>query len=1053
MKERVYVFLTGFVIFVLAAAATRMMTSAFGSSAATTIAIGFSILLGLTLGTYYFSSRFEGTGSKSRALGLVQLAAALCLLILITVLPGMHRAYAFLHSLGPSSPDALLTVRVILTVAVLIVPGFLLGGAFAFIALMGTAGSRRRMGDIAGTLFLGLAVSVPLVTLLLLPYLGVSLTLAIGAIVSAAMSGLSLLAGIGPRETSAGPAQGSPSARLQVATGVFLISFSVISQIFLYARVLTQVTGTNAYTLVAGSTVVMLGLWLGSSVLARPMYRIESGLFSVGLLAAIGTIYTLSVAGSVDSLPVLFLKYIDYGKATTTTFAATYFFISALPLFVPAILMGMAIGGTASRSAPGGGRAEAGNLRTVILPAAVGALLAYPLALPVIQAVMGLESGILFVAWLSLAGGALLMAASRTGRMRLVAVISAAVVALVLTLTHSPWNIAAITSGVYVNPHLYANLEEPGNAIRNADIVYYSEDLEGIVSVVRTPDGTFLKVNGKVGGAASEKTAPEIMAAHIPMMVHENPRNVLLLGLGTGITLGSLQRYDTGAITAVEPSEAVIDAAHLFARESYNALEDRRTTIEKSCARGFMRLADEKYDVIVSRQCEQIDPLHGSASTVDFMLLVRSVLAYDGVFCYVLEPRDFSRECAMTTVNTLLAAFPYVTAWYGGATEILLLGAMEPFALSVRGLKAKLERPWVSNDLKRLQINDENGVISNLMMDRELLRAYLGAFSRLNTDRRPSLACDAVPVHTPGETATILSDFNRFRLNPVDLLIDYEEDSIDYKLARDLYGRCRDAGNYYVGSYLALGSGNQQEAARRLEYAVSLCSANGLVKHRLSYLYIYISRDLAGGGRFDEAVNVARRAVEVSPYNYLTYFNLAVLERTRDRETAIALLERLRQINPEYVPADILRAELLLESGRVADASEAISEVLSREPMNLRAHHVRGICFVERGLTEAARVELEFVIEADPENVEALAALGYTWLLVGDIGGAEKYYERAFRIDPDNLGVLNNYATIFAEKGDYREAIVIWQKALKLDPTNAGIKANIQEANQKLRED
>jgi Tfp pilus assembly protein PilF len=127
--------------------------------------------------------------------------------------------------------------------------------------------------------------------------------------------------------------------------------------------------------------------------------------------------------------------------------------------------------------------------------------------------------------------------------------------------------------------------------------------------------------------------------------------------------------------------------------------------------------------------------------------------------------------------------------------------------------------------------------------------------------------------------------------------------------------------------------------------------------------------------------------------------------------------------------------------------------VLSREPMNHRAHHIRGLCFVERGLTEAARVEFEFVVDADPENADALAALGYTWLLIGDIGKAEKYYARALDLEPENLGVLNNYATVLAERGDYREAIIVWQRALKLDPTNAGIKANIQEATQKMSGD
>ena len=118
MKTRIYAFLTGFVIFTLTAVALRTLTSALGNSAANSMAVGFSILLGLVLGVFYFSSRFERTAAGPRVLGLVQLASAICLLVLITVLPATHRAFAFLHSLGPSSPGALIAVRWLLILAV-----------------------------------------------------------------------------------------------------------------------------------------------------------------------------------------------------------------------------------------------------------------------------------------------------------------------------------------------------------------------------------------------------------------------------------------------------------------------------------------------------------------------------------------------------------------------------------------------------------------------------------------------------------------------------------------------------------------------------------------------------------------------------------------------------------------------------------------------------------------------------------------------------------------------------------------------------------------------
>lgn len=1052
MTARIHAFLTGLVVFVLAAVAMRALASAFGTSAATATAVGFSTVLGLVLGVYYFSSKYEKSGAGPRALGLVQLATAITMLVLITILPEMHRAYAFIHSLGPSSPGALTAAKYILTTAVLIVPGFLLGGSLALIAVLGNASSGARTGDTIGAAALGLAVAVPLVVLVMLPRWGVSLALALAAIISAAMSGASLLARSGSRGRSPGGVaagtSGGPGYGLATA-GVFLISYAVISHAGLHMRVLQQVTGTNAYTLVANALVITLGIFIGCSLLSRLVYAGRTGYFYSGLFAIAAALYALTLTGLVDTFPIRFLGWTDFGSATAGGYASAYFSLAAITLLVPSVLLGAALGGV--RMPDEGGAA---GLKRVLLPAGAGALLAYATALPMVAGALGLETGLVFIAWLCLAGGVALAASPRVGRMmQAAAILPGIIIAIILTLTLPPWNIPALTSGVYENPRTYANLDDVAGALNTGDIAYYAEDIEGIVSVVRSQDGTFLRLNGRIVGSASETIGPDIMAAHIPMLLHQNPENVLLLGLGTGVTLGSIQRYEVESVTAAEPVEAIIRAASLLSPYSYNALEDRRTTIERMDSREFMRLAGEKYDVVINLPGPRSDPIHASALTTDFMLLARSVLAYDGVFCYVLDLADLSRDCVMTTVNAFLTSFPYASVWYAGSARVLLVGSMESTGISERAIAARLERPWVSNDLKRLQISDATGVLANFMMGRDDLRAYLGAASGRNTDRKPCLACDAVTSQASGDVIATLSDLNKFSINPIKALTDYESDSIEYKLSRDRYDRCKEARDYYLGSYLALGAGDQPEAARRIEYGVSLCQANGLLKERLSYLYLYVSRELAAAGRFDEAINVARRAIEVSPFSYLAFYNLASLERTRDPDTALGLLERLLQLNPDFLPANIAMAELFLEVGRAGDASDAISEVLSREPLNRRAHHIRALCFVERGLTEAARVELEYVLEAEPDNVEALAALGYTWLLVGDVGEAEKYYARAFELAPGNLGVLNNYATILAEKGEYRKAIVIWQEGIKLDPTNAGLKANVQEATQKLSED
>jgi tetratricopeptide (TPR) repeat protein len=375
---------------------------------------------------------------------------------------------------------------------------------------------------------------------------------------------------------------------------------------------------------------------------------------------------------------------------------------------------------------------------------------------------------------------------------------------------------------------------------------------------------------------------------------------------------------------------------------------------------------------------------------------------------------------------------------------------MEPLTFDADALNRRIGLPGIREDLSTILITDGIGILSCYLMGRERLMELTVHFTPSTADKNvianesPRARLSLNPVET-------LAAFFAAGEDPMTTVHTAGPDSVIDSRLRQRLDACIRARSLYIGYMASAQAGRAREASSKLEEAVGICPENGIYSLHLSDYYAHISRSLAGGGRHDEAINVARRAVEVNPTSHTAFHNLGFVELVRDPPTSIAAAERAIELNPYYVQAYLLKAEGELSSGRAEDASRTLGTVLSMEPFNARARHLRALSLIRRNMLEEGRAELEVVIESAPHNTEAIEALAYAWLLEGDLDQAQNLYERVLRLRPENMGALNNYATILAEKGEYGEAIKVWTKALGLDPGNRDIIANIAEARQKMR--
>ena len=226
-------------------------------------------------------------------------------------------------------------------------------------------------------------------------------------------------------------------------------------------------------------------------------------------------------------------------------------------------------------------------------------------------------------------------------------------------------------SGVYDNPDawlLHGEVDEeswdPG-----VDLPFHAWGREATISVARWYLSPSLLVNGKT--EAGDQMATDVrhlsLLGHLPVAVHPDPRRVLVVGLGMGITWKAVEARAPGTATVVEIEPAVVDAAaSLGVRPARVVLADART---------WLAATDERYDVITS------DPIHpwvrgsGDLYTREYFEACRARLAPRGVACQWLPLYQMGVRDVVDVVRTF--AEVYRAAAYFTGADLVLLGVAE----------------------------------------------------------------------------------------------------------------------------------------------------------------------------------------------------------------------------------------------------------------------------------------------------------------------------------------------------------------------------------------
>ena len=194
---------------------------------------------------------------------------------------------------------------------------------------------------------------------------------------------------------------------------------------------------------------------------------------------------------------------------------------------------------------------------------------------------------------------------------------------------------------------------------------------------------------------------PEIVQAVLPLVLHDRPARVLLLGLGGGTPLATILRFPVLEVTYAEDDPALL---HLLRQHVWNGRANRPFDDPRVQALQLdppLAVAGRQaaYDVIISN-ADQSALLPAAASfTAEFYANAARQLAPDGIFCQRFQALDFGAMPLAVMARTLRTAFQTVAFVEAGSGEYILLGTNSPHGLVRDQLVERLQAPQVGSVL------------------------------------------------------------------------------------------------------------------------------------------------------------------------------------------------------------------------------------------------------------------------------------------------------------------------------------------------------------------
>jgi spermidine synthase len=676
----------------------QLLELVIGSS---TVSLGIllgTFMGGMCLGSFLFARVVSRHRHPLRVYAAMELcigAIGLAILFGMPIVAGVYTAWAGAGIFG-------LIVRSLVTAICLIPPTLLMGATLPAISrwVETTPRGVSWLGFFYGGNIGGAVLGSLLAGFYLMRVYDISVTTFVAVVLNVVVS---VIAVVVAQSTSY--AAGSEEPEAWVAGGVWPIYLSIalsgmtaLASEVIWTRVLSLLFGATVYTFSLVLAVFLIGLGIGSTVgsalsnqLKRP--RVALAWCQVLLCAAMAwAAFMLTeslpywpIDPSIANTKAAFTMQLDLVRSLWAVLPAAILWGASFPLALAAV---------ASR-----GQDPARLVGGVYAANTVGAI------------VGSLGASLIFVVWMGsqhaqqvmigISALSALFASGSTAFGTESGVRLSRYSLLVSILIVAGYTELAIAA---VHP-LPARLVEYGRfaPIRGAanKTIYVGEGLTASVAVSDLPDGIRNYHNAGKVQASSDPADMRLqrMLGHLTTLIPENPRKVLVIGCGAGVTAGAVSiepRLEHETIAEIEPLVPRVVSTY-FAEHNFDVIRNPKVGVQVDDGRHFLLTTKEKFDGITS---DPLDPwVKGAAAlyTREFFEIAKQHLNPGGVVTQFVQLYESNEDAVKSEIATFLEAFPngmvFANTVQGQGYDVVLVGQVEPNKIDIDKMQARLNSP------------------------------------------------------------------------------------------------------------------------------------------------------------------------------------------------------------------------------------------------------------------------------------------------------------------------------------------------------------------------
>ena len=593
-------------------------------------------------------------------------------------------------------------------------------------------------------------------------------------------------------------------------------------------------------------------------------------------------------------------------------------------------------------------------------------------------------------------------------------------------------------------------------------------------------------------GAGSElgpqQRAADHLFGHLPGLLGEAPRDILLLGAGSGAVIDALRRGSSGTVQVYEASSALRNL--IQTRLSWNRQAAADPAVRFLRASPLPLHTPARFDAILV----DMPPvwLAGGASRWGQRPIARvaAQLRTTGTAVFRLPLAALSADELSSFIVMVCEQFPSVSAWLNpsGSRHLLLVAQREDRSVRAAAVFAAWERRAVREDLAAATMSGPEDVLERLLANQYGLlkmaanrgqRSWLGssivAGSRLRHGRR-GLPLAALAEATEHEVPLVeLAGLPEAVIAPV----------------RQRLTRAREVRRVYLDMLDSWASGKAAEAlglasqlaqsspspARDLKAVIQpwlrrgqALRSQGLWQQARSEFLMAASfspKDLEANlgladscrilGEDDQSERHYKLILAEDSQHLRASLGLADLRQRQQRSAeAVEVLEAIENSHPGSFP---LLTNLAFGQMQLARGSDdAISQRLSRarvlfqraaalEPGRPEARAGLGEVYFRMGQFQRALTELDRALLLE-DSCHYRSWRGHALFSLGRVEEAEQEVQTALLACADLIDALVLLGNIMADNSRYQRAREAWEQVVTLDPDNKAARFNLDQLEQ-----